>query len=90
MLYTVNLDNDNFILSVAHTSNDNTELDLESMELDYLEAYQLINGQPVLNEQKKAEIIAEREQEEKTPTWNEMIEAQMLFTAMMTDTLLEG
>ena len=89
MLYTVNLDNDNFILSVAHTSNDNTELDLESMELDFLNAYQLINGQCVLNQEKKEEIIAEREAEEKVPTWNETIEAQVLYTAMITDTLLE-
>lgn len=64
MLYTVNLDNDNFILSVAHTSNDNTELDLESMDLDFLNAYQLINGQCVLNQEKKEEIIAEREAED--------------------------
>ena len=65
MKYTVNLDNDNFILSVAHTSNDNTELDLESMELDFLNAYQLINGQCVLNEQKKAEMIKEKEDQHK-------------------------
>ena len=81
MLYTVNLDNNNFILSVAHTANDNTELDLDSMELDYLEAYQLINGQAVLNQERKEEIIAEREAQEKVPTQDELYEAQMLLNA---------
>ena len=64
MLYTVNLDSDNFILSVAHTNNDNTELNLEEMELDFLNAYQILNGQVVLNQVRKEEIIAEREAQE--------------------------
>lgn len=88
MLYTVNLDQDNFILSIANTANDNIELDLDSMELDYLEAYRLINGQCVLNEEKKAEIIAEREAEAKKPTAMDLLEAQVLWTALMTDSLL--
>ena len=88
MKYTVNLDTDNFILSVANTANDNVELDLESMELDYLEAYQLINGQCFLNEERKAEIIAEREAEAKKPTAMDLLEAQVLWTALMTDSLL--
>ena len=65
MKYTVNLDGNNFILSVAHTANDNVELDLDSMELNYLNAYQLINGQVVLNEERKAEMEAEEEEAEK-------------------------
>ena len=81
MLYTVNLDNDNFILSVAHTSNDNTELDLDSMELDFLNAYQLINGQCVLNQERKEEIIAEREAQALIPTQEDLYEAQMLLNA---------
>ena len=88
MLYTVNLDSDNFILSVAHTNNDNTELDLENMDLDFLNAYQLLNGQCVLNQERKEEIIAEREAQALIPTWQERAEAQFLYTALMTDTLL--
>lgn len=65
MLYTVSLDENNYIMSVGHTSNDTVELDLESMELEYLNAYQLIEGQAVLDEEKKAEIIAENEEQEK-------------------------
>lgn len=81
MLYTVNLDQDNFILSVAHTANDNVNLDLGSMELDFLQAYQLINGQAVLNEERKQEIIKEQEEEEMKPTQDELYEAQMLLNA---------
>lgn len=88
MLYTVNLDKDNFILSVAHTKNDNIQLDLESLELDYLSAYQLLDGQPILNQERKEEIIAEREAQALIPTWEERAEAQFMYTAMMTDTLL--
>ena len=65
MLYTVSLDENNYIMSVGHTSNDTVELDLESMELEYLNAYQLVEGQAVLDEERKAEIIAENEEQEK-------------------------
>lgn len=37
---------------------------------------------------KKAEIIAEREAEAKKPTAQDLLEAQMLWTALCTDTLL--
>ena len=36
MLYTVSLNENNYIMSVGHTSNDNVELDLDSMELEYV------------------------------------------------------
>lgn len=65
MLYTVSLNENNYIMSVGHTSNDTVELDLESMELEYLNAYQLIEGEAILNEERKAEIIAQNEEQEK-------------------------
>lgn len=92
MLYTVNLDENNFILSVAHTKNDNVELNLEEMELEYLSAYQLVEGKAILNEERKAELIAEEEErkrKEQEPTDLEKMEAQVYWTAMETDTLLE-
>ena len=89
MLYTINLDKDNLVLSLAHTKNDNVELDLTDVDLDFLNAYQYFGSGLVLNQERKEEIIAEREKEEKTPTWDEIIEAQVTYTALMTDTLLE-
>ena len=65
MLFTVNLDKDNFILSLAHTSNDNVDIDVEKIDMKYLNAYQILNGIVTLNEEKKAEMIEAEEQAEK-------------------------
>lgn len=65
MLYTVNLDDNNYILSVAHTDNDNVELNLDDMEYQYLSAYKLMDGSAVLDLVKKAELIAEDAAREK-------------------------
>jgi len=48
--------------------------------------YRFENGTFVEDLQKKAEILAEREH---TPTWEESIESQVYYTALMTDTLIE-
>lgn len=88
-LYTLNLDKDSFVLSIAHTDRDSVELDLNSIDTKYLNAYQYLAGQLILNEARKAEIIEEEEIRENTPTPQERIESQVFYTAMMTDTLLE-
>ena len=64
MLYTVTVNKEGYIMSIGHTVNDNTELDLKGLDLDYLNAYQLIDGVLVLNEMRKEEIIAEKEAED--------------------------
>ena len=51
-LYTLNLDANNYVLSIAHTQNDNIELDLSSTDLEHLSCYQLINGSLILDEKK--------------------------------------
>lgn len=58
MLYTVSLDADRYILSVSHTPNDSVELDLDVLDLHYLNAYQLIDSEVILDEDKKAEMAA--------------------------------
>ena len=90
--YTLNLDLDNYVLSISHTPNDNIELDLSSVDLTYLNAYQYSDGELVLDEVKKAELVEEekkREEEARKPTQMETIEAQVLYTALMTDTMIE-
>ena len=47
------------------------------------------NGEFVEDPEKKAEIIAEREREAQLPTWEEIIESQVYYTALITDTLIE-
>ena len=51
--------------------------------------YKLQDGQITLDEDKKAEIIAEREAEAKKPTWQETIESQVYYTALLTDTIID-
>ena len=60
MLYTLNLDTNNYVLSIAHTSNDNIELDLSTIDLNYLNAYQYLDGELVLDETKKQAMIDEQ------------------------------
>ena len=56
--YTLNLDSDNYVLSIAHTKNDNIELDLSLYDLVNLSCYQYINGELVFDEDKLAEFEA--------------------------------
>lgn len=62
-LYTLNLDVNNYVLSIAHTQNDNVELDLSLYDLKHLSCYRLINDTLVLDENKLSETIAKEEQE---------------------------
>ena len=58
-MFTVNLDSNDFVLSISHTKNDNIEIDLDKIDLKYLNAYQLSGKTLVLNQDRKNEIIAE-------------------------------
>lgn len=90
MLYTVNVDEKGWVLSIANTENDDIELDLEGLDLHYITAYQLVDGELVLNEAKRKALETLETVENKKPTWQEEIEAQVVYTALMTDTLLGG
>lgn len=62
-LYTLNLDKTNHVLSIAHTPNDNIELDLSLYDLDNLSCYQYINGELVLDKNKFEELEALKEKD---------------------------
>ena len=64
-MYTVNTDKNGFILSISHTLKDNIPLDIKKIDMRYMNAYRLVEGQPVLDEEKKAEIVAEEQKEAK-------------------------
>ena len=64
MKYTVNLDENNYVLSIANTSFDNIELDLTDIDLPHLSAYQLLDNELVLDEVKLNELIAQEHQHE--------------------------
>lgn len=61
--YTLSLDTNNYVLSIAHTSNDNIELDLSSIDLKHISCYRFINNTLVLDEIKLSEIIDKEEQD---------------------------
>lgn len=65
MKYTLNLDTNNYVLSIAHTSNDNIELDLSTNDLAYLNAYQYLDGELILDETKKQAMIDEQNNQSK-------------------------
>ena len=65
MLFTVKTDKDGFVLSISHTVNDDIEIDIGTIEPLYLNAYKLFDGVLILDEERKAEIMAEEEQKEK-------------------------
>lgn len=65
MLYTVNLDENNYILSVSHTENDSFELNLNNMDTSHLNAYQILDGKVYLDENRYEEITKEQEDAEK-------------------------
>lgn len=58
MLYTVTLDADRYIVSVSHTKDDSVDIDLDLLDLRYLNAYRLIDSEIILDEAKKAEMVA--------------------------------
>lgn len=64
MKYTIYLDKNNYVLSIANTPNDNIELDLTDIDLTHLNAYQLLDNELVLDEAKLNELIAQEHQHE--------------------------
>ena len=51
--------------------------------------YKFEDGEFILDQERKNTILAEREAEAAKPTWQDIAEAQFMYTAMMTDTLLD-
>lgn len=89
--YILERNDDNYIVGFNTVISGN--YDFEGQMADYPEACEgwckLENNQIVVDEEKKAEIIEERRRKEEEPTDLERLEAQVFYTAMETDTLLE-
>ena len=91
MRYQVFFDENDYIESFQHTGTelDIYEFDPDTLELEYLNAYKIISNEFILDENRKLEIIAEREQEISKPSLIDVIDAQATYTAIVTDTLIE-
>ena len=59
--YTLNLDSNNYVLSIAHTPKDSIELDLSKYDLSHLSCYRFINRELVLDEEKASRLKKEEE-----------------------------
>lgn len=62
-MFTINKDENGYILSISHTANDSADIDLDLIDLKYLNAYKWINSEVILDEVKKAELIAAEQKE---------------------------
>ena len=78
MKYTLNLDTNNYVLSIAHTPKDNIELDLSKYDLNHLSCYRFINGELVLDEEKASRLKVE---EEKSKLIAEKVELETWLSA---------
>ena len=76
--FTLNLDTDNYVLSIAHTPSDSVELDLSKYDLNHLSCYRFINGGLVLDEAKASRLKAE---EEKAKLIEEKVELEAWLSA---------
>ena len=65
MLYTVNTDKNDFVLSISHTVNDDIDLDISTIDTNYLNAYQLVSNKLIMNQDRKNEIEEERQNKAK-------------------------
>lgn len=94
--YEIYLDDNGYMTGFCHTADETKDIyEFDGAEViqHEMNAYHVVDGEVVLDTEREAQIIADREAEEeeraKQPTWQESIESQVVYTAMMTDTLLE-
>ena len=75
--------NEGYLTGIEHTGTDEDtyEIDFEVFDNQYLTCYKLIDDVLVLDEEKARKL-------DNTPSWDETVDAQLAYTAMMTDTLL--
>ena len=62
-IYTLNLDSNNYVLSIGHTKDDSITLDLAKYDLTNLSCYRYVDGELILDEAKlnKIKSLEERD-----------------------------
>ena len=95
MKYEIILDENNYISCIVHNGDERDIYDDEFIYNTFykdghrVNCYHLVDGEYILDEVKEREEIAKEQEEAKKPSQLETIEAQVLYTALMTDTMLE-
>lgn len=75
MKYTVNVDEKGYILSIANTEKDTDEIDLGSLDLNFLNCYKYENGKASLDEEKKQKMLDEEKNKPYVATYEERLDA---------------
>lgn len=75
MKYTINVDENGYILSIANTENDTDEIDLGSLDLSFLNCYRYENGKAILDEEKKLKLQTEEKNKPYVATYEERLDA---------------
>ena len=86
--YDLKLDSEGYVNSISANKNGEYELNPLSLNIERLNCYRLVNNKLVFDDEKLAKLVAEEEEKAKLPTWQEEIEAQVLYTALVTDSLV--
>lgn len=74
MKYTINVDENGYILSIANTETDTEELDLASLDLKFLNCYRYKNGKAILDEE-KLKLQTEEKNKPYVATYEERLDA---------------
>ena len=75
MKYTINVDENGYILSIANTDADTDEIDLASLDLKFLNCYRYENGKAILDEEKKLKLQNEEKNKPYVATYEERLDA---------------
>lgn len=75
MKYTINVDENGYILSIANTETDTEELDLASLDLKFLNCYRYEKGKAILDEEKKLKLQTEEKNKPYVATYEERLDA---------------
>lgn len=75
MRYTINIDENGYILSIANTENDKDEIDLDALDLNFLNCYKYENGKTFLDETKKQKMMEAEKNKPYVATYAERLDA---------------
>ena len=94
MKYRIDLDKENYVKGYVVDENgqynDEDIIKIFDSFKHRINCYKKVDDNYVLDSVKEEEIIAKEEEEAKKPTEAQKLEAQILYTAVCTDTLLES
>lgn len=92
MKYKLYLDTEGYLIGFEHTGTveDLYIFDPNKIMTNYLNCYKPIGNEIVLDSVKYEKVKQQEREEESKPTQQEKLEAQVLYTALMTDTMLES